>query len=176
MRKLRTAAIAGPTLLALILAVSPAPAMAGARIEGLLVDFDGRAATGYTLHLIDSVGNDVSQSSASVGGIYSFRDLPAGRYSMGIENPDGLMAPVASPPVRLARNELVRRDIKLMPTTPEAREAVGLQNADFGLFWAGLSPWSKTWSVIGVLVFLGVTYTALDNESDSTVTLPPPSN
>jgi len=172
MSKLQQTAVAGSTMLALILTVTAAPAMAGARIEGLLVDVDGRAATGYRVHLIDGNGEDVSQASAGDGGIYSFKDLPAGRYSLGVENPEGRIAPVASPPVRLAQNELARRDIKLMPTTPEAREAVGAQNAEFGLFWAGLSPWAKTWSVIGVLVFLGVTISALSDESDGTISNP----
>jgi hypothetical protein len=159
-------AVAAPTILALILTLAGAPALAGGRIEGLLVDVDGRAAAGFRVHLIDSSGTDVSRAAASEGGIYSFRDLPAGRYSLGVESPDGKVAPVASPPVRLSENELARRDIKLMPATPEAREAVGAANADFGLWWAGLSPWAKTWSVIGVLAFLGVTWAALDDDDE----------
>lgn len=173
MNKVRKTTGAAATLVAVVLALTPTQALASARLEGLLVGADGRAATGFRVHLIDASGADVAQASASHAGLYSFRDLPAGAYSLGVENTQGQIAPVAAPPVRLADNQLARRDIRLQPATDAEREAVGQINADFGMFWAGLSPMAKTWAIIGTLFFVGVTLVALDNESTATPIAPP---
>ena len=89
------------TILALMLWISPA-AIANdpvGRLEGLLVGVDGRPASGYTVHLIGEAGQQHSQSTADEQGLYSFRDLPAGNYALGIENTEGQIAPLAAPPV-----------------------------------------------------------------------------
>ena len=101
------------TVLALLTWVaSPALADAdGARLEGLLLGVDGRPATDMRVHLIDDEGRDLAQVATSDDGLYSFKDLPAGEYSLGIENAEGQMAPVAAPPVRVGQGELARRDL-----------------------------------------------------------------
>ena len=59
------------------------------------------------------------------------------------------------------------------PASEAERNQVGQVNADFGLFWAGLSPMQKSWAIIGTLFFIGVTIAALDNESSATPIEPP---
>ena len=161
--QIRTVA-AHVALFAMLLAVTPAQA-AGARLEGYVVGTDGRGVSGYQVHLIDGTGQGVQKATTSEKGVYRFRDLPAGAYSLGIESPEGKVAPVAAPPTELASAELARRDIKLVEASREQREAVAKQNADFGLWWAGLSPPAKAWAVVAVFVVLGVTFAALDDET-----------
>jgi hypothetical protein len=169
MSKMQINTIAVVAAAALVLGLAPAPVLAGgARLEGYLLGVDGRAAVGHRVHLVDDKGEDVAQSATTREGIYRFREMPAGEYSLGIENPDGAMAPVAAPPVRLGEDELVRRDIKLVEAGPEQQERVGRENYSFGTFWAGLSPGAKAWSVIGTFVVLGIAVTALDDEDDGT--------
>jgi len=48
---------------------------------------DGRPAAGHRGHLVDERGEDRAQTVSDVDGIYSFRGLEAGRYSLGIELP-----------------------------------------------------------------------------------------
>ena len=154
MSKIQQSVAARVTLAALVLALLPAPAWSdapGARLEGLLLDTDGRAATGYRVHLIDSNGQDVAQAGTSPGGLYSFRDLPSGHYSLGIESPEGLMAPVAAPPVHLTRNALARRDVKLVQGTAEQQAAIGQQNYSIGLWLAGLTKLQKAGVAFGAL-------------------------
>ncbi len=169
MSKMQIKTIAGVAAAALVLGLAPAPVLAGgARLEGYLLGVDGRAAAGHRVHLVDDKGEDVAQSATTREGIYRFSELPAGEYSLGIENPEGAMAPVAAPPVRLREDELLRRDIKLLQAEPEEQDEVGKDNGSFGMFWAGLSPAAKAWSVIGTFVVLGITVKALDDEDDGT--------
>jgi hypothetical protein len=165
----RIKAVARLALAALVLAVAPVQAVAGgARLEGYLLGVDGRAASGYKVHLIDGEGQDVAQSSTSDEGVYRFRDLTVGAYSLGIESPEGRMAPVAAPPVRLSADELARRDIKLVESGDVERETVERENYSFGVWWAGLSPAAKAGSIVGTFVILGITIQALDDESNGT--------
>ena len=166
MSKTQTDIVARLTLVALVLAFVTPAAAAGARLEGYLLGVDGRAASGFKVHLIDGEGGDVAQSSTSDEGVYRFRDLPSGAYSLGIEDREGQMAPVSAPPVRLDEHELARRDIKLVQAGPLERERVGRENFSFGVFWAGLSPMAKAGSVIGTFVLLGFTIEALDDDSE----------
>jgi len=160
--------LAGLMIGLLLWAVLPSLALAqSARLEGYLLDVDGRAANGYRVHLIDEQGADVAQSSASAQGVYSFRELAAGSYSIGIEDTEGRMAPVAAPPVALEKDGLARRDIKLIASEDPRRAQVGQQNESFGLFWAGLSPVVKAWSVVGVVIVLGLAIQSIDDESSS---------
>jgi len=173
MTDMQTKTVARWMLVALALALALAPAQAvagGARLEGYLLGVDGRAANGHTIHLIDGDGQDVAQSLTSDEGVYRFRDVRAGAYSLGVENPEGRIAPVAAPPVRLGADELARRDIKLVASGEAERETVERENYSFGVWWAGLSPAAKAGSVIGTFVILGVTIQALDDESDGTPT------
>jgi len=159
--------VARVTLVALALTPALAPvsaqAPAGARLEGFVLGVDGRAAPGYRVHLIDATGRDVAQAATGGDGVYRFRDLASGAYSLGIENTEGQIAPVAAPPVRLGRDELARRDVKMVDADPARRDSASRENASFGVFWAGLSPGAKAWSVIGVFVLVGITIKALDD-------------
>ena len=92
---------------------------AGARIEGLLLDVDGKAAAGHTLHLIDGDGNGVGTAPTSEEGIYSFIDLPPGSYSLAVEDSLGRIAVVDAPPMRLGKRTLARRDLRLMQADAE---------------------------------------------------------
>jgi hypothetical protein len=157
----------------LLSAALPSLALAqSARLEGYLLDVDGRAAGGFRVHLIDDRGADVAQSSASAQGVYSFRELAAGSYSLGIEDTAGRMAPVAAPPVALAKGGLVRRDIKLIASEDPRQAQVGQQNESLGLFWAGLSPAVKASSVVGVVIVLGLVISSIDDESSSSQSIP----
>jgi hypothetical protein len=164
---MRTKTVARLILAALVLALAPVQAEAGGgRLEGYLLGVDGRAASDHRVHLIDGDGLGVAQTSTSDDGVYRFRDLKAGEYSLGIESPDGQMAPVAAPPVRLGTDELARRDIKLIASGQAERDAVGRENYSFGVWWAGLSPAAKAGSIIGTFVILGVTVKALDDDEE----------
>jgi hypothetical protein len=168
MNRSRMKVAAHIALAVVLLTLPPSRLLAGgARLEGYVVDVDGRGASGFRVHLIDAEGADVAQAGSSSEGIYRFRELPPGAYSLGIESPEGRMAPVVAPPVELAADELARRDIKLLEADPAAREAVGRENFSFGMWWAGLSPATKAWSIIGTVVILGLTITALDDEDSS---------
>ena len=136
------------------------------RIEGYLLAIDGRAAAGHTVHLIDERGHDLAQSQTSTEGVYRLRDVPAGAYSLGVESPEGRVAPVAAPPLRLAAGALERRDIKLVEATGADRERVGLENRSFGTWWAGLSPGTKAGAVLGTFVILGLALASLDDDEE----------
>ena len=165
MSKTQSRIVARLTLLALVLALAPTSSeAAGARLEGYVLAVDGRAADGHRVHLIDDRGQDVAQVTTSDEGVYRFRDLPGGAYALGIESPEGRVAPVAAAPIRLGQDELARRDIKLVQADQDQRDTVGQENNSFGIFWAGLSPAAKAWSVIGVFVILGITIKALDDD------------
>jgi hypothetical protein len=173
MSKFPRVTIAGSTLVALVLAFFPALALGnpgGARLEGYLVDVDGRTAQGFRVHLIDASGRDTAQATTSDRGVYRFRDLEAGAYSLGIENTEGQLAPVNAPPVKLASNELARRDIKLVGADAGDRAAVSEVNHSFGVWWAGLSPATKAWSVVGSFIILGIALSALDSHDNRATT------
>jgi hypothetical protein len=158
------------TLFALALSIAPQPALAGlggrARLEGLVLDLDGRAAAGHRIHLIDATGEDLEQSDVGKDGLYAFNGLEAGSYSLGVEMPDGVMALVASPPVRLGAGELARRDVKLMATGSETPTAAAQANYGLGHWWKGLSAPGKAWTIVGVLLAGFLIYNLLDDDED----------
>ena len=165
--------VAVSAVLTLLLALPQAPLLAGsggARLEGFLIDIDGRAAAGFRVHLIDSAGADIAQATTSDRGVYSFRELRPGRYSLGIENDQGQMSPVAAAPVRLTPDQLARRDIKLVRADENQNGGEGVDAAGkgFGVYWAGLPTGVRAASVFGIFVILGLTLSALDDESNAT--------
>jgi hypothetical protein len=162
--------LASMTILALLLVLLPAPAVAdvpGARLEGLLLDLDGRPAAGHRVHLIDERGAEVGRAAAAADGLYAFRDLPAGSYSLGIETGDGRMTPVAAPPVRIAAGQLARRDVKLVLGDESAIHRATGANYGIGMWWAGLSTAAKIWTIVGIVVVGSVTFAALDDDDES---------
>ena len=118
------------------------------------------------LHLIDAQGIGVGRSVSDRDGLYSFSELEAGSYSLGIEAPDGRMAPVAAPPVRLRGGELARRDVKLVQASPEGAQAATGGNYGLGMWWAGLSSSSKAWTVVGIVAIVAITVAALTDDDD----------
>jgi hypothetical protein len=163
------------TVLALLTWVA-SPALAGAddaRLEGLLLGVDGRPATEMRVHLIDDQGRDLAQVATSEDGLYSFKDLPAGEYSLGIENAEGQMAPVTAPPVRVGQGELARRDLKLMEADPAAVNAATGANYGLGTWWASLTTAAKAWTAVAVLAVVGITWAALDEDDASPGSQPP---
>jgi hypothetical protein len=168
-RKL-TAQVAIGSLLLWAAAVPLAADTGPGRIEGLLLNVDGRPAAGYTVHLIDDEGADAAQATAGSDGIYSFGDVPAGSYAMGIETPDGALAPVTAPPVELGSRELARRDLKLVETNVATRDAALQANYGLGMWWAGLSTGGKVGVSVALAAILYGIITALDSDNETPAT------
>ena len=163
------------TILALVLMISPVSAMdstGGATLEGLLVDVDGTPAAGYRVHLIDETGTPTAQATADEQGLYSFSGVPAGEYALGIENDGGQLAPVAAPPLRLGGSELARRDLKLLAADGPGTEGAMRGNYSLREWWGGLGPGAKTWTVVAIVVAVGLVWAALDDD-DASVFQPP---
>jgi hypothetical protein len=151
-----------------------APALAGppgARLSGTLIDAEGRAARGYTVHLIDTGGRDVAQATTSIAGTYAIGELEAGEYGMGVESPGGRMAPVAAPSVRVVAGQRVRRDVRLVAADARIREGALAASPSVGIWWAGLTTAAKAGVIVGAVAALGLTVSAL-NESDSSPSAP----
>ena len=132
----------------------------------MLIKVDGRPATGYQVHLIDDSGNVLRSSSTTDDGLYSFKDLAAGEYSLGIEEPFGAVAPVAGPPVKVADRQLVRRDVKLMEADPSAVDRTLEANYGLRSWWTSTSDAGKAWAVVGVVLFGVLIYRALDDDDE----------
>lgn len=170
MRTNLKSAVSYATIFALVVCCAPMGAFAsqpGAQLEGLIIGTDGKAAVGSTIHLVDRDG-EVRQAQTDENGVYSFGDLPAGAYAVGIELPDGTVAPIASPPVRMKAGELARRDVKLLEADPSAVEQAAAANYSFGTWWAGLSGGAKAGVIIGfVLVGYGLVEAFSDDNDDT---------
>lgn len=145
------------------------------RVEGLVAGVDGRPADGYQIHLVAERGSDRRTVAVDATGSYSIRELPAGRYALAVETPDGTVTPVASAPLRLGRGQLARRDLKLVENDPNAPIQLGSPAYGFGTWWAGLTGGAKAWSVIALVVVAGVTANALDSDEESSSNFIPPS-
>ena len=124
----------------------------------------------FLVHLIGPAGQDLGHSTVGEDGLYSFTGLDAGRYSLGIELPDGSLAPVAAPPVRLAQGELARRDLKLIHADADLVNGALQANYGLGEWWKNLSKSGKVWTGIAIVVAGVLTYDALKSESVATET------
>jgi predicted alpha/beta hydrolase len=168
--------VASLTILVLLLWIAPAPALSSGgsgRLEGMVLDTSGRAASGYAVHLIDAEGHSFARALASDEGIYSFKDLPAGEYALGIENRDGQFAPVSSPPVKVGKDQLARRDLKLVAADGATVNREAEANYGLGMWWSGLTPAAKTWTVVAIVVIGGITWAAFDENNASPADLVP---
>ena len=155
------------TILTLLLYFVPIAAVAseqGARLEGLVIDSDGTPSSGVTVYLFDEEGQTRAQATAADDGIYSMRDVPAGAYGMGVQTADGTVAPVSSPPVRLAQGELVRRDLKLVEADQTSVDQALTANYGFGSWFNGLGAGGKAGLIIGFVAFAGLLYMAFDDD------------
>lgn len=165
-------------LLVPLLAVTTLPALgspaAGARLEGLVHGVDGRPASGYRVHLIDEEGRGLAESTVDGSGGYAFTSLSAGDYSLGLENRSGEIAAVVTRPIELGHDELARRDIRLMGSDADTVNGALAANASLGSWWGDLTHVGKVWTVVGLVGFVALAASALDddNEVDATPTTP----
>jgi hypothetical protein len=67
----------------------------------------------------------------------------------------------------LGASELARRDIKLLEAGPQETQAAGMANYGFGMWWAGLSPAARAWTIVGMVAVVAVTVAALADDEDS---------
>jgi hypothetical protein len=153
------------------LCLTALPAVAGspdgaARLEGRVLGVDGFPASGYRIHLVGGAGADLGRSEVDEKGIYSFPGLAPGAYSLGVESPEGLVAPVASPPIQLGARELARRDIKLMEADAQAIDGMLAANPSLGAWWGERTLAAKIWTVVGIVAIAGVTSAALDDDDE----------
>jgi len=164
--------VAGLVLVALLpfSAIAAAPT---ARIEGLVIGADGQRSPGATVYLFDRDGATQGEAVADDDGIYSIRDLAAGQYGMGVKTATGIVAPVASPPVRLADGELARRDLKLVEADDTTVDAAVTANYGFGSWFKGLSGGEKAGLIVGFVALAYLIYDSLDSEDDETPTASP---
>lgn len=163
------------TILSLILYLVPIAAIAaepGARLEGLVIDADGRPSSGVTVYLFDDQGQTQAQATAADDGVYSMRDLAAGAYGMGVETADGVIAPVSSPPIHLTRGELVRRDLKLVEADQASVDQALTANYGFGSWFKGLSGGEKAGLIIGFVAFAALLYKAFESDDDDPPEVP----
>jgi len=161
--------IALTVVIALLLWATPSPIEASAspaRLEGQVVGLDGRPAEGFQVHLIDADGAEVATAETDDGGVYSFEQVEAGQYGLGVGNPQGQLAPVAGPPIDLADGQLARRDLKLVQTDAPRRQELSGVNPSVGSWWAGLSTPAKAWVVVAIVVAAWFTYEALKSEDE----------
>jgi len=156
---------------ALLLAMIPSTVQAGdrgARLEGLLLDVQGRPASGYGVLLIDDQGREVQRSPIDPQGLYSFRGMTSGAYSLGIETPEGQKAPVATPPIRVDDGQLARRDLQISETDPRATGQVVQGNYGLGMWWAGLSTAGRAWTIVALTTFFVVTVAIIADDDEET--------
>ncbi len=154
------------SILALLVASMP-PALAApddARLEGLVLDLDGRPAAGYHVHLIDDSGAERGHAAVDEGGTYTLDGISPGSYALALQTPDGRFAAVDAPPLRVREGHLVRRDFKLIERDPADPANPAQPAYGFGTWWAGLPVTGKVWTVVAVVVFLGFTVEAFSSD------------
>jgi hypothetical protein len=170
MRRTTRPFIASTVVVALLAWAMPVPLEAAtnpARLEGQVVGIDGRPADGFQVHLIDSAGHEVARAETDPRGIYSFEEVEAGSYGLGVGSPDGRLAPVAGPPIDLDQGQLARRDLKLVQTEESRPEDLSGVNPSVGTWWASLSTPAKAWTIVAIVVAAWFTYEALKSDDES---------
>jgi hypothetical protein len=163
-------------ILALLLYVAPFSALAAgpsAHLEGLVIDPDGRRSAGATVYLFDREGTTMAEAVADRDGIYSIADLPAGEYGMGVQTVNGVVAPVAAPPIRLSDGQLARRDLKLVQADDDAVDKALTANYGFGSWFGGLNAGEKTGLIIGFVALAYLIYEAFNDEDANQATASP---
>lgn len=151
------------SLLLYLVPISTLAAGSGARVEGLVIDFDGRPAEASTVYLIDRDGQPRAQVGTDQDGMYSFVDVAAGEYGMGVQTADGVAAPVSGPPLRLDDGQLVRRDVKLVEADAQmVQQTSGMNYA--GGWWSNMSGGEKVGAAIGIIVFIALVIEAFSSE------------
>jgi len=160
---------AGLTVVALVCAAGPGPLVAGtgsARLEGLVIGAQGKPAAGAKVYLFDDDGATRAQAVSAQDGVYSMRDVPAGRYGMSVRTPEGIVAPVSSAPIRLADGQLVRRDLKLVEANDAAVDRALTANYGFGSWFKGLSGPEKAGVIVGFVAVAALIYSAFSDNTE----------
>ena len=145
-----------------VLALSASGAVPGG-MTGHLVGVDGRPAAGFQIVLVSAEGKSVDQTGTDSGGAYSFDQVSPGEYGIGIISPDGDVSPVLAAPTPVPSGEVVVRDIRLM-TAGDSPVRLAPASGGLGVWWAGLSPGAKVWTVMGTLVGIGLIYGATKDD------------
>lgn len=167
--KTRRAVAANLTILALLICMAPASLLAGdggARLEGLVIGAAGRPAPGATVYLFDDEGVTRAKAVSAEDGMYSLRDLPAGRYGMSVKTAEGVVAPVSSEPIRLAGGQLARRDLKLVEADAATVDQALTANYGFGSWFGGLTGAEKAGVIVGFVAVAGLIYAAFDDDNN----------
>jgi len=145
-----------------VLLAVPALSTAPGGLTGHLVGVDGRPAAGFRIVLVSADGQPADTTGTDRQGAYSFDRVSPGEYGIGIISPDGDASPLLAAPTPVTAGEVVVRDIRLMTA---GDSPVRLAPASgVGVWWAGLSPGAKVWTVTGTLVGLGLIYGAVDDD------------
>lgn len=159
-------------LLAFALASVPALASpAPARLEGVVIGAGGEPAAGYRVVLVEPSGGEVAEALTDSRGLYSFSEVAAGDYAMGLRTPEGEQAPVLADPVNLAPGMLVRRDVALQPVR---RDAARRAAANYGLkeWWVSRTGTEKGLVIGGFVGGLALIWFLVDSGDDEVVTSP----
>jgi len=163
------AAVTRLTIAALVIGIAPvhlAAGEGGARLEGLVVDAQGRPTSGATVYLFDDDGVTRGTAVSSAEGLYTLTDVASGRYGMSVRTPEGIVAPVASAPVRVAGGELVRRDLKLVEADSATVDRALAANYSFGSWFGGLTGAEKAGVIVGFVAVGALIYTAFDDDDE----------
>jgi len=161
-----------------LLLVPAVPSQAGpltdTRLEGMVLDLDGRPAVGYGVHLIDSAGTDSVRAVVDENGDYRMRGVSPGRYDLALETPEGRYAEVKAATLKINEGQLVRRDLKLAAQDPSSAPNLAYSSSNgFGTWWAGLDKGARAWTIVAIVVVAGITYEALSSdENPASQTLP----
>jgi hypothetical protein len=106
---------------------------AAASLDGRILAPDGSPAARHDVLLLTGEGELVASATTSEAGEYGFGPLADGSYRLGVRDPEGTISPVLGPETRIAGDERVRRDVRLV-------EGTGVRFAP-----AAYGPRSNTW-------------------------------
>jgi len=115
------------------------------------------------VYLIDEQGT-ARRATTSNSGMYSFEDVAAGVYSLGVETPAGAIAPATAPPFRMDAGRLVRRDLKLLEADAPTVGRAATANYGVGTWWGSMNAGGKVGVLVAVAAVGWGVYEALDDE------------
>jgi len=144
-------------------ATPDASAATGGTIEGRLLDVDSRPAAGHLLLLLDPNGVARSRAWTDGQGWFTATGVPCGSYALAVRLPDGTLAPLAGPPLRLVDGARQRCDLKLLRADPAAIDRSPAVRYGFGDWWSGLPGGMKAVFVVGVVAAVAIGVSAFDS-------------
>ena len=141
-------------------------AAGGGRLEGRVLDPDGRPATAYAVLLVDTQGERVAEAATSGEGRYVFAEVLPGEYRLAVADREGRLAPVLGPPARLAPAASVRRDVKLVRNEGPARLAPGAYGVRPDSWWARQTRNQKIFTLVAIGVGTAIIVALLANDNE----------